>query len=81
MQDLLQKLNTIKEILRSDGRTLAQGALGWIWAKSDKTIPIPGFKTEKQVEENIGAMDFGPLTLSQMMEIEEISFNTSKALQ
>ena len=72
--ELLHKLNTIKEILRSNGRTLAQGALGWIWAKSDKTIPIPGFKTERQVEEYVGAMDFGPLTHSQMMEIVDISF-------
>ncbi len=76
LPELLQKLNAIKEILRSDGRTLAQGALGWLWAKSDLTIPIPGFKTERQVEENVGAMDFGPLTQSQMEEIEEISFNT-----
>ena len=74
--DLLQKLNAIKEILRSNGRTLAQGALGWLWAKSDKTIPIPGFKTERQVEENAGALDFGPLTHSQMLEIEEISSYT-----
>jgi aryl-alcohol dehydrogenase-like predicted oxidoreductase len=73
--ELLQKLNAIKDILRSNGRTLAQGALGWIWAKSEKTIPIPGFKTKKQVEENAGALDFGPLTLSQMQEIEEIAFN------
>jgi aryl-alcohol dehydrogenase-like predicted oxidoreductase len=73
--ELLRKLDAIKEILRSNGRTLAQGALGWIWAKSDKTIPIPGFKTERQVEENAGAMDFGPLTHSQMQEIEEIAFN------
>lgn len=70
--ELLQKLNAIKEILGSNGRTPAQGALGWIWAKSEKTIPIPGFKTEKQVEENAGALDFGPLTQSQMQEIEEI---------
>jgi hypothetical protein len=27
------------------------------------------------VEENAGALDFGPLTLSQMQEIEEIAFN------
>jgi len=74
--ELIQKLNAIKEILRSDGRTLAQGALGWLWAKSDLTIPIPGFKTERQVEENVNAMDFGPLTQSQMEEIENISFNT-----
>jgi len=53
LPDLLRKLESVKEILKSDGRILAQGALSWILAKSEKTIPIPGFKTEKQVEENI----------------------------
>jgi aryl-alcohol dehydrogenase-like predicted oxidoreductase len=72
--ELIQKLNAIQEILRSGGRTLAQGALGWLWAKSDKTIPIPGFKTVRQVEENANALDFGPLNHAQMIEIEELSF-------
>lgn len=70
--ELLLKLDAIKEILQTKGRTLAQGALAWIWAKSEKTVPIPGFKTVKQVEENVGALEFGPLTAVQMGEIERI---------
>ncbi|WP_319503574.1 aldo/keto reductase [uncultured Draconibacterium sp.] len=69
---LLKELEAIGELLRSDGRTLAQGALSWIWAKNKRTIPIPGFKTVKQVEENAGALKFGPLTESQMAEIKAI---------
>lgn len=69
---LLKKLELVGEILKSDGRTLAQGALAWIWGKSNITIPIPGFKTVKQVIENAKALDFGPLTISQMSEIEEL---------
>jgi len=69
---LLEKLDAMREILRSDGRTLAQGALAWLWAISEKTVPIPGFKTVKQVEENAGAMHFGPLTESQIQEIDSI---------
>jgi aryl-alcohol dehydrogenase-like predicted oxidoreductase len=53
-----------------DGRTLAQGALAWIWGRSQRTIPIPGFKTVGQAQENARAMQFGPLTPGQMMEIE-----------
>ncbi len=68
----LKKLDSIKEILMSDGRTMVQGALAWVWARSDKTIPIPGFKTIKQVEENIQAMEFGPLNEDQMREIDDI---------
>jgi aryl-alcohol dehydrogenase-like predicted oxidoreductase len=36
------------------------------------TIPIPGFKTVAQVEENCGAIDSGPLTPTQMAEIDSI---------
>jgi aryl-alcohol dehydrogenase-like predicted oxidoreductase len=68
----LNKMEAVREILTSNGRTLAQGALAWLWARSETTIPIPGFKTVKQVKENVGAMEFGPLTPAQMAEIETI---------
>lgn len=66
----LNQLDAIREILTSNGRTLVQGALAWIWARSEKTIPIPGFKTVAQVDENAKAMQFGPLTVEQMKEID-----------
>jgi aryl-alcohol dehydrogenase-like predicted oxidoreductase len=72
MPGLLQKLDTLREILTSDGRTLAQGALGWLLARSERTIPIPGFKTVTQVEENIGTLRFGSLSLAQMQEVEQL---------
>jgi aryl-alcohol dehydrogenase-like predicted oxidoreductase len=66
----LKKMESVREILKSDGRTLAQGALAWLWARSEQTLPIPGFRTVPQVEENCGALQFGPLTAVQMKEIE-----------
>lgn len=68
----LSKLDAIREILTSEGRTLAQGALAWLWARSETTIPIPGFKTVAQVEDNAGAMRFGPLMPDQMREIDTL---------
>ena len=68
----LDQLDKIREILTSNGRTLVQGALAWIWARSERTIPIPGFKTVAQVEENAKAMQFGPLTQGQMKEIDTL---------
>ena len=68
----LDQLDAIREILTSNGRTLVQGALAWIWARSEKTIPIPGFKTVAQVEENAKAMEFGLLTGEQMKEIDTL---------
>jgi len=70
--DWLNKVNAIGEILQSNGRTLAQGALAWLWARSDKTLPIPGFRTLEQVEQNCSAMQFGPLLPEQMAEIDRI---------
>jgi aryl-alcohol dehydrogenase-like predicted oxidoreductase len=64
--------DAIVEILTSKGRTISQGALAWNWARSSHTIPIPGFRTVKQVEENAAALDFGPLMQEQMEQIETI---------
>jgi len=69
-EEHLQKLGAVREILSSRGRTLAQGALAWIWGRSQRTIPIPGFKTVQQARENAQAMQFGPLAPEHMMEIE-----------
>lgn len=71
-RDWLDRLAAIRDILTSQGRTLAQGALAWIWARSPRTIPIPGFKTVQQVEENCGALASGPLTPAQLRDIDTI---------
>jgi aryl-alcohol dehydrogenase-like predicted oxidoreductase len=72
VKPILGSLAAIRDILSSNGRSLAHGALGWIWARSDKTIPIPGFKSVEQVEENVAAIDFGPLSDEQMQQIDEL---------
>jgi aryl-alcohol dehydrogenase-like predicted oxidoreductase len=69
---MLRKLELVREVLTSGGRTPAQGALAWLWARSPVTIPIPGFKSVRQVEENAGAMQLGPLSAEQMAQIEQI---------
>ena len=66
------KRDALHEILTSKGRSIAQGALAWNWARSEKTLPIPGFRTVAQVQENAGAMQFGPLTKEQMSEIDRL---------
>jgi aryl-alcohol dehydrogenase-like predicted oxidoreductase len=49
-----------------------QGAIAWIWGRSEKTVPIPGIKTAAQATENAGAMQHGPLTPEQVTEIDGI---------
>jgi aryl-alcohol dehydrogenase-like predicted oxidoreductase len=73
------RLDAVRELLRSGGRTLTQGALGWLWAKSSRTLPIPGFRTVAQVEENAGALDKGPLPASVMAEIDAALSSFSNA--
>jgi aryl-alcohol dehydrogenase-like predicted oxidoreductase len=68
--DWLKNLDAVRAILCSEGRTLAQGSLAWLWARTPQAIPIPGFRTAAQVEENCAAIERGPLTDEQMLEID-----------
>ncbi|NEB05148.1 aldo/keto reductase [Streptomyces sp. SID13726] len=68
----LKRIDALKEILTSEDRTLAQGALAWIWARSPRTVPIPGFRSVAQAEQNAGAMAKGPLTADQLTEINKL---------
>lgn len=68
----LTKLGRIAEVLRTGGRTLAQGAIGWLWARHPRLVPVPGFKSVAQVEENAGALRFGALPESAMREIDAL---------
>jgi aryl-alcohol dehydrogenase-like predicted oxidoreductase len=68
----LEILDRIREVLVQDGRSLAQGALGWLWARSQNNIPIPGFRTIAQVEENAGALQFGILPDQQVKLITDL---------
>ncbi|MGE5250638.1 MAG: aldo/keto reductase [Bacteroidota bacterium] len=70
----LQRVEAIRKFFADAGdpRTLPQIALAWIWTRSNRTIPIPGFKSLAQVRENMQAMEFGPLTTEQMNKIDEI---------
>ncbi len=69
----LHQLEQLRDILTSGGRTLAQGALTYLWSISPVTIPIPGFKTITQVEENAGAMRFDLYTRDQLHQIHAIT--------
>lgn len=70
--EYLQKLELIREVLTSDGRSLAQGALAWIWGSSGATVPIPGVRTVAQAEQNAAAMQFGALRAEQMQQVASI---------
>ena len=64
------RVDAIRTALTRDGRALAQGALAWIWARSPAAIPIPGFRTVAQIEENALACDAGPLEPDAMAAVD-----------
>ena len=68
----LDATEAIRDLLRSGGRTMAQGALAYIWALDTRMIPIPGFKSVAQVEQNAGAIALGPLTQDELHQIDDI---------
>jgi aryl-alcohol dehydrogenase-like predicted oxidoreductase len=68
----LDRVAAVREVLTTGGRTPAQGALGWLWARSGRTVPIPGCRTVAQVEENAGAMAFGALPAAEFAEVERL---------
>lgn len=68
----LAQLDAVRETLTSKGRSLAQGAIAWLWARTPNAMPIPGFRTPEQVTDLCGALDHGPLSVAQMNEIEAI---------
>lgn len=74
--NLLERLEAVREILTSDGRTLAQGSLAWLWACNERLIPIPGFRNVAQVQDNAGALAFGPLSKEQFDQVEELMGRT-----
>jgi aryl-alcohol dehydrogenase-like predicted oxidoreductase len=69
---ILGNLDAIREVLTARGRTLTQGALCWIWGRSEYTIPIPGFRNVVQLEENIAALEHGPMREDELQQIDEL---------
>ncbi|WP_165985676.1 aldo/keto reductase [Streptomyces sp. YIM 98790] len=68
----IARIDAVRDVLTSGGRTLAQGALAWLLARSPAMIPIPGCRTVAQAEENLGALAAGPLSEDEFRQIESV---------
>ncbi len=68
----LEMLDRVRAELTAEGRPLARGALAWIWARSERTIPLPGFRDERQVEDHLAALEEGPLPAERFAAIERV---------
>jgi len=68
----LKQVDALRDVLTSQGHTLGQAALAYILALDDRMVPIPGFKSAQQVNENVGVLRLGPLNEEQMGQIAAI---------
>jgi L-glyceraldehyde 3-phosphate reductase len=66
----LERARALNEIAGDRGQTLAQMALTWILRKPQVTSALIGASSVSQLEENIGALDFPPLTDDELAAIE-----------
>lgn len=71
-EDHLRRLEMVRDLLMVGGRSLGQGALCWLLAKSEALIPVPGSRNAAQASENAAAMQYGPLPANVMAEIESV---------
>ncbi|KAG8381081.1 hypothetical protein BUALT_Bualt06G0085200 [Buddleja alternifolia] len=60
-------LNSLKEIAQKRRKTVSQVAINWCICKG--TIPIPGVKSIKQAEENLGALGW-QLSSDELLELD-----------
>jgi aryl-alcohol dehydrogenase-like predicted oxidoreductase len=76
--EFLRDLETVRsmgQVLTRDGHSYVQAALGWIWARSPRTVPVPGFRTVEQVEGIAEALRLGPISEEQMREIQRLKLD------
>jgi aryl-alcohol dehydrogenase-like predicted oxidoreductase len=61
----------LTELAASKDATVAQLALAWLLAQGEHIVPIPGTRSAKRVEENVGAADLN-LSGTDLARIKEI---------
>jgi aryl-alcohol dehydrogenase-like predicted oxidoreductase len=72
MPEWLARLDAVGDVLTSDGRTLVQGALAYVWARSERAVALPGVRTAAQARELVGALDHGPLAADQLAAVDRL---------
>jgi aryl-alcohol dehydrogenase-like predicted oxidoreductase len=71
-QKNLELVSRVEQMAGEKHCTPAQLALGWVLAKGETIVPIPGTKRRKYLDENIGALSIS-LTVSDLARIDEIA--------
>src|SRR5207248_8509883 len=62
----------VQERAREKGCTPAQLALAWVLARGQDTVPIPGTKRRRYLEENVGALQV-QLSAEDLARIDDVA--------
>ncbi|MDO8731014.1 MAG: aldo/keto reductase [Actinomycetota bacterium] len=67
----MNAVDQLKKLAASKGCTVAQLAIAWLLAQGQDIVPIPGTKSPKRLEENVGAanVDLSAADLTAILEI------------
>ena len=66
-----EAIDRLSALAASKGVTTPQLALAWLLAQGDDIAPIPGTRSQKRLEENVGAADV-TLTADDLAQIQDI---------
>ena len=66
-----EAIDRLSALATSKGVTTPQLALAWLLAQGDDIVPIPGTRSQKRLEENVGAADV-TLSAAVLDRIQEI---------
>ncbi len=69
----MEQINALNAVAQSRGEKLSQMALAWALRDPRMTSLIIGASSNRQIEENIGALDSTPFTADQLAEIDKIT--------
>ncbi|MBA2289353.1 MAG: aldo/keto reductase [Chloroflexia bacterium] len=69
----LERARALNEIATARGQTLAQMALTWILRQPQITSALIGASSVAQLEQNVAALSFPPLTKGELAEIEPLA--------
>ncbi|KAL1532079.1 Pyridoxine 4-dehydrogenase [Salvia divinorum] len=70
-------LDSLKQIAQARRKTVSQVAINWCITKG--TIPIPGVKSIKQAEENLGALGW-KLSTDEMQQLESAALQSPRKM-
>jgi len=72
-QEYLDRAAALNDIAASRGQSLAQLAINWVLRHPQVTSALIGASSVKQLENNVAALDFAPLTADELAAIEQFA--------